>query len=399
MDNPPSTAPTGLWSLSARLMTLACLIVFMAQMATTVYLPSLPVVMTDLAMARKDVELSISLFVIGAALPLLFWGAAADRYGRRIPLALSLLLFVGISMLLSITSQGSLLLILRTLQGVAAGGATIIARILIRDHWQGDELARRLSVLSIAFITALGGGQWIGGLISRYAHWQQGFILVAGVGILALALMIRLPLHGPRPAAQTTGMWQRYGRLLQRPGFLWPACAGGLGFAITVTLQEISPFVLQQGFQLEVTTFGALGLLIGVAYFAGAMAVNRQVARVGGKQLMKQGAGIILLASAGMMLLSILAELQGAGALVVMMGFYCLIIFGQAVLFPNSMALAVSDAREHGAYAMALCGFLQQGLAGIAAAGATLLSHHGAWAEAIFILALMTAMIVRFKVR
>ncbi|WP_236611738.1 hypothetical protein [Aeromonas molluscorum] len=53
MDNPPSTAPTGLWSLSARLMTLACLIVFMAQMATTVYLPSLPVVMTDLAMARK----------------------------------------------------------------------------------------------------------------------------------------------------------------------------------------------------------------------------------------------------------------------------------------------------------------------------------------------------------
>ena len=166
-----------------------------------------------------------------------------------------------------------------------------------------------------------------------------------------------------------------------------------------MTLQEISPFVLQQGFQLEVTTFGALGLLIGVAYFAGAMAVNRQVARVGGKQLMKQGAGIILLASAGMVLLSILADLQGAGALVVMMGFYCLIIFGQAVLFPNSMALAVSDAREHGAYAMALCGFLQQGLAGIAAAGATLLSHHGAWAEAIFILALMTAMIVRFKVR
>lgn len=399
MDNPQCIEQTGVWSQSSRIMTLACLIVFMAQMATTVYLPSLPIVMSDLAMTRQIAELSISLFVIGAALPLLFWGAAADRYGRQLPLALSLLLFVGISLLLATTSQGSLLLVLRTLQGIAAGGATIIARILIRDHWQGDELARRLSVLSIAFITALGGGQWIGGLISHYAHWQLGFVLMAMIGVLALVLMSTLTLHGPNPKAPNTGMWQRYVSLLRRPGFIWPALVGGLGFAIIVILQEISPFVLQQGFQLEVTTFGALGLLIGVAYFAGAMAVNRLVARTGGKRLMKHGVSLLLLASAGMVFLATLSELQSDDALVVMMGLYCLIIFGQAVLFPNSMALAVSDAREHGAYAMALCGFLQQGLAGIAAAGATLVSHHGTWAPTIFTLALVATLIAYFKVR
>lgn len=313
MDNQECLDQAGLWSRSARIMTLACLIVFMAQMATTVYLPSLPVVMTDLAMTRQGAELSISLFVIGAALPVLFWGAAADRYGRRLPLALSLLLFVGLSLLLATTSQGPLLLILRTLQGVAAGGAAIIARILVRDHWHGDELARRLSVLSIAFITALGGGQWIGGLISRYAHWQLGFVLMAGVGVLALLLMSSLPLQGPNPAAASGGMWARYASLLRRPGFFWPACAGGIGFAITVTLQEVSPFVLQQGFALEVTTFGSLGLLIGIAYFAGAMTVNRRVARVGGRQLMRQGAALILLAAGGMLLLWALGSGRPAG--------------------------------------------------------------------------------------
>ncbi|WP_244906874.1 hypothetical protein [Aeromonas bestiarum] len=194
-------------------------------------------------------------------------------------------------------------------------------------------------------------------------------------------------------------MWARYASLLRRPGFLWPACAGGIGFAITVTLQEVSPFVLQQGFALEVTTFGSLGLLIGIAYFAGAMTVNRRVARVGGRQLMRQGAVLMLLAAGGMLLLWALGALQGSGGLVAMMACYCLIIFGQAVLFPNSMALAVSDGREHGAYAMALCGFLQQGVAGIAAAGATLVSHHGAWAPLIFSLALVTLLIVRGKVR
>ena len=55
----------------------------MAQMATTVYLPSLPVVMRELKMTQGGAELSISAYVIGAALPVPFWGAAAERWGRR----------------------------------------------------------------------------------------------------------------------------------------------------------------------------------------------------------------------------------------------------------------------------------------------------------------------------
>lgn len=50
-----------------------------------------------------------------------------------------------------------------------------------------------------------------------------------------------------------------YFAILRRPGFFWPACVGGLGFATTVTLQEVSPFVMQQEFGLNVTAFGALG--------------------------------------------------------------------------------------------------------------------------------------------
>lgn len=379
---------SGLWSIPARTMTLACLLVFMAQMATTVYLPSLPTVMRELAMSRRATELSISIFVIGAALPVLFWGAAADRFGRRAPLTLSLLLFIGCSGLLALCSNGTQLLALRALQGVGAGGAAIIARIIVRDNWSGDELARRLSVLSIAFITALGGGQFIGGLLSQYSHWQMGFVLMGATGLAILALMATLPLEagrarGPRPAMAAT-----YFAILRRPGFFWPACVGGLGFATTVTLQEVSPFVMQQGFGLNVTAFGALGLVIGVAYFSGALAVNRTVARVGGKKLMQTGSGIVALATAAILLLWWSGILAGLSGMALFIALYCLTIFGQAVLFPNSMAMAVSDAKEHGAYAMALCGFLQQCLAGVAAAGAVLLEHHGLWALAIALLGL-----------
>ncbi|MTD08212.1 MFS transporter [Serratia sp. YC16] len=378
-------------------MTLACLLVFMAQMATTVYLPSLPTVMRELTMSRRATELSISIFVIGAALPVLFWGAAADRFGRRAPLTLSLFLFIGCSGLLALCSNGAELLTLRALQGVGAGGAAIIARIIVRDNWSGDELARRLSVLSIAFITALGGGQFIGGLLSQYSHWQMGFVLMAATGLTVLALMATLPLEagrarGPRPAMAAT-----YFAILRRPGFFWPACVGGLGFATTVTLQEVSPFVMQQGFGLNVTAFGALGLVIGIAYFSGALTVNRTVARVGGKKLMQTGSGIVALATAAILLLWWSGVLAGLSGMVVFIALYCLTIFGQAVLFPNSMAMAVSDAKEYGAYAMALCGFLQQCLAGVAAAGAVLLEHHGLWALAIALLGLAGWLMVKLR--
>ncbi|WP_415422763.1 MFS transporter [Serratia marcescens] len=388
---------SGLWSIPARTMTLACLLVFMAQMATTVYLPSLPTVMCELAMSRRATELSISIFVIGAALPVLFWGAAADRFGRRAPLTLSLLLFIGSSGLLALCSNGAELLTLRALQGVGAGGAAIIARIIVRDNWSGDELARRLSVLSIAFITALGGGQFIGGLLSQYSHWQMGFVLMGATGLAILALMATLPLEAGRAGDVRPAMAATYFAILRRPGFFWPACVGGLGFATTVTLQEVSPFVMQQGFGLNVTAFGALGLVIGVAYFSGALTVNRTVARVGGKKLMQTGSGIVALATAAILLLWWSGILAGLSGMALFIALYCLTIFGQAVLFPNSMAMAVSDAKEYGAYAMALCGFLQQCLAGVAAAGAVLLEHHGLWALAIALLGLGGWLMVKLR--
>lgn len=385
----PTAIPCDAARPASRVMMLCCLIVFMAQMATTLYLPSLPIVMRELAMSQSLVEMSISGFVVGAALPVLFWGAAADRWGRRGPLLASLALFVLCSALLAAVGSAVELLFLRVLQGIAAGGAAIIARIIVRDNWSGDELARRLSVLSIAFITALGAGQFIGGLIGQYSHWQIGFVLMAVTGALAALLSMTLPLQGGRQAAARQG-GNPYWQILRRPGFVRPACAGGLGFATTITLQEASPFVFQEHFGLAVASFGNVGLLIGVAYFFGAWTVNRTVAKLGGKKLMCAGALLIAATTASMLLCWHLGLLEARSGLLLFVGLYCLTIFGQAVLFPNSMAIAVSGTKNHGAHAMALCGFLQQGLAGIAATVSVLLHHHGAWTLAVAALGLAT---------
>lgn len=351
-------------------MLLACLIVMMAQMATTIYLPSLPEVMSELGMTRSTTELSISLFVIGAAIPVLFWGEAASRYGRRLPLNTSLFLFIITSAFLSLCQSDIQLLILRILQGIAAGGAVIIARIIVRDNWQNEELTKRLSILSIAFITALGGGQFVGGLIHHYANWRLGFVILSILGLLAALLAKYAPLDKHTKSA-SGNMWASYYHILKTPLFLWPCLVGGLGFAITVTLQAVSPFVFKEQFHLGAQYLGFFGLFIGASYFLGALLVNRTIKRIGSNRMLQLGT-VILAISAFILCIFWYTQTLYPNELLLLayLIFYIAIIFGQAVLFPNSMAIAVNSYPQNGAHAMALCGFLQQGLAGIAAAAA-----------------------------
>ena len=82
---------------------LSCTLVLMAQMATTLYLPALPQVAGELAISRYSAELSISLFVIGAALPVIYWGHAAEKYGRKRSLSMALIVFITASLVLYFT--------------------------------------------------------------------------------------------------------------------------------------------------------------------------------------------------------------------------------------------------------------------------------------------------------
>lgn len=377
---------------------LSCMIVFMAQMATTIYLPSLPIVANFLHITRANAELSISLFVIGAASPVLFFGAAADRFGRRPALLFSLLLFIISGILLTQSKTLAELLILRFIQGIGAGGAAIVARIIVRDHWAGNDLAKKLSILSMAFITALGGGQFIGGLIAKYSTWQLGFYIMSVAGFLALIFSFSIPMNKQGKQSSIKIMAEKYFDIIASKEFLIPACTGGFGFAALTTLQQMSPFIFQKHFGLDAAAHGNIGLLIGVAYFCGSMTVNRMVSYVGVKTLILRGAFFLTISSALISILWFLNILSGFLGLIVFTILYCVTVFGQAVLFPVTMAAAVGNSKENGPYSMALCGFLQQSTAGIAAVLSTLFYKNSFWTVFLVLLcltALKLAMVIK----
>ncbi|EOC1767544.1 MFS transporter [Vibrio fluvialis] len=380
-------------NLSTRLLLLSCSLVLMAQMSTTLYLPALPLVASELNISRYGAELSISLFVFGAALPVIYWGHAAEKYGRKSALSLALLLFIGACLSLYVAQSLTQLLLARVIQGAAAGGAAIIARIVIRDYWSGDALAQKLSLLSMAFIAALGLGQFVGSLLTLYSDWRIGFLLLALIALLALLTTSRFPLKGPAQPQHAPGAFTtHYLTILQDKGFLVPCVQGGLGFATIVTLQQASPFVFAETLDLSSQWFGVFGLAIGLVYLLGSLHVKRHVTRIGSQPMLRRGAYCVAMGALLMLGLWLLSDTLPPHVLTGgYLALYLVIIWGQAVIFPNSMSLAASHSAHSGARSIALCGFLQQSMAGVAAmlAGGTNQSH--SW---VFGVAIMSVLIV-----
>lgn len=380
-------------NLSTRLLLLSCSLVLMAQMSTTLYLPALPLVASELNISRYGAELSISLFVFGAALPVIYWGHAAEKYGRKSALSLALLLFIGACLSLYVAQSLTQLLLARVIQGAAAGGAAIIARIVIRDYWSGDALAQKLSLLSMAFIAALGLGQFVGSLLTLYSDWRIGFLLLALIALLALLTTSRFPLKGPAQPQHAPGAFTtHYLTILQDKGFLVPCVQGGLGFATIVTLQQASPFVFAETLDLSSQWFGVFGLAIGLVYLLGSLHVKRHVTRIGSQPMLRRGAYCVAMGALLMLGLWLLSDTLPPHVLTGgYLALYLVIIWGQAVIFPNSMSLAASHSAHSGARSIALCGFLQQSMAGVAAmlAGGATQSHN--W---VFGVAIMSMVIV-----
>ncbi|TNB78915.1 multidrug effflux MFS transporter [Pseudomonas sp. Fig-3] len=373
---------------------ITCTTVFLAQLGMSIYLPALPDIARDLGADASQVSWGLSVYLIGMALPMLLWGSVSQRLGRK-PVLLAALGLYGLSNLaLPLGTTVEAFLTLRLIQGIGASGISVMARVLIRDSFSGDLLAKALSWISIAFVIALGIGQYLGSLIQVAFGWEAIFY---GLGAVSLAMAVAVSRVGfPVLTESSHGQsaWRVYGRILRYRGFLLPALAGGLGYGVIVAFNTAAPLILQESFHWSAIEYGLLGWPISAAYLFGALAVNAFVLRTGQRRLMSWGIALVLGGSATMLLGSVALS---SVALLFWLP-YCFAVFGQSLNYPISLSLANEGSPVAGAYAMALSGFLHQLMASAIGAMASLLLSQQAWPLAALctLLAVAAMLCVRF---
>jgi DHA1 family bicyclomycin/chloramphenicol resistance-like MFS transporter len=166
----------------------AALLSMIAPFSIDTYLPSFPAIESDFGVSRTLLTQSLGAYLIGFAVSTLFWGPLADRFGRRLIIFTSLVLYILASIACALSESLQSFLIIRLLQGVAASGGLIAGRAMIRDAHDAKSAHRAMSHVTMLFAIAPAIAPIIGGWLQDSFGWRSVFWFLSSFGLVLITL-------------------------------------------------------------------------------------------------------------------------------------------------------------------------------------------------------------------
>jgi len=269
----PRTAPPPL--------LLLVLLIAFPQLSETLYAPVLPHIATAFGVPAATAQLTMSIYFLAFALGVVAWGRMADRRGRRPAMLAGLGCYLlGASLALMASSFG-VLLASRFLLAFGASAGSVVVQTVLRDRYQGAQLAGVFSVIGAALSLSPALGPPTGALLAqRFGHiGVLSFMAAMGIGLL---LSTQQWLGETRPGASSASgaatAFSVVARRVATDGRLWIAACQVAGFnVILFGYYTLAPFTLQQlGWPGWV--FGLTGLSVALGSVLGAW-INRHLLR------------------------------------------------------------------------------------------------------------------------
>jgi DHA1 family bicyclomycin/chloramphenicol resistance-like MFS transporter len=264
-----------------------------ASISTDLYLPAIPAIGQALDAGPGMMEWTISGYLIGFSLGQLLWGPLGDRHGRRLPIAIGLLLFVIGSAGCATASDAWHMIGWRIVQAVGACAGVVLARAMVRDLYAGDRAAQMLSTLMTVMAIAPLLGPVVGGQILALAGWRTIFLALVAFGLATLAALFTIPETLPEERRNTESLARAaagYGALLADRQLLAYVGAGAFFYGGMYAYIAGTPFAYIAYHHVPAQLYG---LLFGVGIL-GIMATNvlnaRFVIRLGRLRLLRSGA-------------------------------------------------------------------------------------------------------------
>jgi DHA1 family bicyclomycin/chloramphenicol resistance-like MFS transporter len=273
------------------------------------YLPALPEVTRALGSSAATVQLTLTACLAGMALGQLVVGPLSDKLGRRRPLLIGMVVYVFATAICALAPNAELLIAFRLLQGLAGAAGIVIARAMVRDMYDGVEMARFFATLMLISGVAPVIAPVIGGQVLRVTDWRGIFYVLTGVGVV-LTLVVWKWLHEtlPQDRRHTGGVREALhtmrGLLADRV-FTGYMLTGGFAFAALFAYISASPFVVQEIYGASPQTFSLLFGINSIGLIAAGQ-INGKVlvGRVPLDKVLAVGLAVITLAGLALLLMT-----------------------------------------------------------------------------------------------
>lgn len=310
------------------------------QVGTDIYLPSLPSIASALHTEHRYVQWSIGFFYLSYSITQLFYGPLADRYGRRLPMLVALSIYAIGSVLAMLAPTIHALLIGRLVQGIGAGGCTVLPRAIMRDTFSGKELQKiniyQQAVWSMMFLLA----PLFGGYIEEYIGWRANFaciLLFAVISLIACFFFKERYTADRSHSLKAHHIIKEYISIIRHPGF-WPSLIGcSAASAIFVTFIVFIAIFLPKTLHFTPINFGWTTLFIALGYLTGLILSRIYIHRVRAIVLIRMGLFINFFATACMLIFGIWFT-QSMWCLITLFLFEV----SNALIFPSMMAATLN---------------------------------------------------------
>lgn len=315
------------------------LLISLGYLATDMYLPSLPAIGEQFQVLDSTVQMTMFVYMISFSLTPLLFGPLSDQIGRKkvILTGLIVLLLGTFGCYLSPTIHW--LIFFRFIQGIGGGAIIISSRAMIPDLYQGVELAKKVTQVTMFMPFALAFGPLIGGFMQEHYGWRSVFLLL-GVYILLLLVKMRfvdesLKMFSERKAGRAL---KSYRELLSNKRFVLAVM--GLVFPAVglFAYLAMSSFLFQEVLGLSPLGYGSLSIYIGGAVLASSFFNHRALSYIPVDLIIWTGIGLMTLSGALLMFFHTIGWVTTLTALVpVLCYFSCL-----PLCISNSISKAMS---------------------------------------------------------
>lgn len=158
-------------------------------------LPALPEI--GAVISPNDInkaQIVLTSFIFGMGVGTFFTGPLSDTFGRKRVIFWGTVLYIIGALLAAVSSSLETMIAARIIQGLGVAGPRIVALAIVRDLYNGRQMASILSYTMMIFTLVPAIAPAVGAVIIAFFGWRAVFVAFVVFGLFAIGwLMIRQP--------------------------------------------------------------------------------------------------------------------------------------------------------------------------------------------------------------